>query len=188
MTPPQPSWSSTHVHIIAEASATACVMQSTGSCSLGHQAVPTISEPVQAAIGCSVGTVSFCLQQTIKFLFTVRENVGRYFLDWDMVGGYMLAWFFYVAASAFFATVASILVVMVAPAASASGVPQIMAFLNGVRMPKARHWTPFSVAICCCVVCHSCRMICPHTDVCPPFYLEMYPQWCSSLWCTGATA
>lgn len=101
----------------------------------------TRSASLQAAIGCSVGTVSFCLQQAIKFLFSLRESVGRYFLDWDMVGGYMLAWFFYVAASAFFATAASILVVMVAPAASASGVPQIMAFLNGVRVPKVRTCT-----------------------------------------------
>eukprot|EP00892_Ulva_mutabilis_P010524 jgi/Ulvmu1/7844/UM004_0074.1 len=107
---------------------------------------------LMAAIGCSVGTVSFCLQQAIKFLFTVRENVGRYFLDWDMVGGYMLAWFFYVAASAFFATVASILVVMVAPAASASGVPQIMAFLNGVRMPKILNMWTFIVKFWSCAL------------------------------------
>lgn len=91
---------------------------------------------LMALIGLCVGTVSFLLQQAIKVLFAAREKVGRYFLDWDMVGGYMLAWFFYVAVSAAFATGASFLVVKIAPAASASGVPGIMAFLNGVRVPK----------------------------------------------------
>jgi hypothetical protein len=95
---------------------------------------------LMALIGLCVGTVSFLLQQAIKVLFESREAIGRYFLDWHShkVGGYMLAWFFYVAVSAAFATAASLLVVKIAPAASASGVPNIMAFLNGVRVPKVR--------------------------------------------------
>jgi hypothetical protein len=115
---------------------------------------------LMALIGLCVGTVSFLLQQAIKVLFAAREKVGRYFLDWDMVGGYMLAWFFYVAASAAFATGASFLVVKVAPAASSSGIPGIMAFLNGVRVPKVCHVAlqatfllPLSCLIkisCCC--------------------------------------
>lgn len=100
---------------------------------------------LMALIGLCVGTVSFLLQQAIKVLFAAREKVGRYFLNWDMVGGYMLAWFFYVAVSAAFATGASFLVVKVAPAASASGVPGIMAFLNGVRVPKVSNCTHVTV-------------------------------------------
>ena len=103
---------------------------------------------LMALIGSCVGTVSFLLQQAIKVLFAAREKVGRYFLDWDMVGGYMLAWFFYVAVSAAFATGASFLVVKVAPAASASGVPGIMAFLNGVRVPKVCDSIVRSVCSC----------------------------------------
>ena len=118
---------------------------------------------LMALIGSCVGTVSFLLQQAIKVLFAAREKVGRYFLNWDMVGGYMLAWFFYVAVSAAFATGASFLVVKVAPAASASGVPGIMAFLNGVRVPKVCHSTVPTVRACLtncssqpCSTCVSC--------------------------------
>jgi chloride channel 7 len=91
---------------------------------------------LMALIGMSVGAVSFALQQCIHIIFSLREHIGRFFLDWEIVPGYMLAWFFYVLASAVCATLASMLVVYIAPAASASGVPQIMAYLNGVRVPK----------------------------------------------------
>jgi hypothetical protein len=91
---------------------------------------------VMALIGTLVGTTSFALNKTIDSLFAWRGLLGRYFLDWDVVGGYMLAWFFYVLLSALAALGASLLVVKVAPAATASGVPAIMAFLNGVYVPK----------------------------------------------------
>ena len=97
---------------------------------------------VMALIGLSVGTTSFLLQQAIEILFSVREHLGRFFLDQQAAWGYLLAWIFYVALSAGAATGAALLVVKVAPAARASGVPEIMAFLNGVRVPGVLNiWT-----------------------------------------------
>ena len=97
---------------------------------------------IMALIGMSVGTTSFLLQQSIEALFALRSHLGRFFVSQQAVWGYLLAWFSYVALSAGAAVVAAILVVKVSPAASASGVPQIMAFLNGVRVPKLLNvWT-----------------------------------------------
>jgi chloride channel 7 len=97
---------------------------------------------VMALIGISVGLTSFLLQKFIEILFSIRSKLGHYFIGQEAVWGYLLAWFFYVFFSALAAAVAALLVVKLAPAASASGVPQIMAFLNGVRIPKLLNaWT-----------------------------------------------
>lgn len=97
---------------------------------------------VMAMIGISVGTTSFMLQKSIQFLFETREALGRFFIDQQAVWGYLLAWCSYVLISAAAALISAMLVVKVAPAASASGVPHIMAFLNGVRIPKVLNvWT-----------------------------------------------
>jgi chloride channel 7 len=97
---------------------------------------------VMALIGISVGTTSFLLQKSIQFLFSTRELLGRFFIDRQAIWGYLLAWMSYVLLSAVAALGAALLVVKVAPAASASGVPHIMAYLNGVRIPKVLNvWT-----------------------------------------------
>ena len=97
---------------------------------------------VMALIGISVGTTSFALQQAIEGMFSMREHIGHFFIGQQAIWGYFLAWFFYVALSGVAALGAALLVVKIAPAASASGVPQLMAFLNGVRVPNLLNvWT-----------------------------------------------
>lgn len=75
------------------------------------------------------------MQQTIELLFAMREIAGRFFLTY---GHSILAWIAYVSLSAIAAFCASWLVVHLAPASASSGIPNIMAFLNGVRVPNVR--------------------------------------------------
>ena len=105
---------------------------------------------VMALIGASIGTVSFLLQQAIEGLFELRAVIGHFFISQQAVWGYFLAWLFYVALSAAAACAAALMVVRIAPAASASGVPQIMAFLNGVRVPQVLNVWTFVVKFASC--------------------------------------
>jgi chloride channel 7 len=105
---------------------------------------------VMALIGMSVGLTSFLLQKFIEILFSIRSQLGHFFIAQEAVWGYLLAWFCYVVLSAVAAVVAALLVIKVAPAASASGVPQIMAFLNGIHIPKLLNVWTFVVKFLSC--------------------------------------
>ncbi len=67
----------------------------------------------------------FAAMQTNTMRYIIGHNVG-------------LAWMFNVSYSLALVAVSAASVLWISPAAAGSGVPEVMAYLNGCHLPKAR--------------------------------------------------
>jgi chloride channel 7 len=83
-------------------------------------------------IGLVVGLIAFVMKQTIEALIETRSEEVTKLLEKDDAAG---AFFFSIMHSCGFALLATGLVVLIQPAAAGSGVPEVMGYLNGVRIP-----------------------------------------------------
>ncbi len=88
---------------------------------------------MMALVGIAVGLVGALLKNFIQFFAKVKFLHVAHLLDRDMVG---LMWFSVTSISVLLAFGAAAVVVFCEPAAAGSGVPETMAYLNGVSVPK----------------------------------------------------
>ena len=84
-------------------------------------------------IGLTMGLVSFFLRQTIQVITETKHRAVDHYHDQEK---FLMALLLTLVYSLAFALVSAGLVVYVEPAAASSGVPEMIAFLNGVRVPK----------------------------------------------------
>eukprot|EP00976_Prorocentrum_cordatum_P111761 1195421-Prorocentrum_minimum.AAC.1 len=119
----------------------------------------SVSSP--SSDGGAMSTISGTL---IDILASFKLQVLRQLLEGGDLG---LGWLFCVMYSVGLALLASAAVVYVAPAAGGSGIPEVMAFLNGVQLPKVN--TPWF---------SPCLATLPlENSILPP----ILRQWCSCL-------
>eukprot|EP00051_Salpingoeca_urceolata_P010072 m.122720 g.122720 ORF g.122720 m.122720 type:complete len:922 (+) comp16573_c0_seq4:343-3108(+) len=99
-------------------------------------------------IGFSIALISFMLRQLIDLLIEQKYNLVRPLIEEDK---WPQAWGVAVAYSVGLVFVSSLSVVFVAPAAASSGVPELIAYLNGVRVPHVFDFRTFIVKLFSCV-------------------------------------
>jgi chloride channel 7 len=100
---------------------------------------------MMGAIGVTVGFLAYCMDSLIDALGGARYGGTRWLI---LHGNMFVAWLFNATLAVSLAALASALVVGVAPAAAGSGVPEVMAYLNGVAMPRV--FNLFTVAVKFC--------------------------------------
>eukprot|EP00755_Sulcionema_specki_P017752 Sspe_Gene.65162::Locus_38589_Transcript_1_1_Confidence_1.000_Length_1228::g.65162::m.65162/K05016/CLCN7; chloride channel 7 len=97
------------------------------------------------AIGVFCGLLAFAIRQTIDLINTSRLGFVAYLMnderrtdsDGKVISpSYFLAWLFSTSSSGALVFVAAAAVVYIWPPASGSGVEEVMAYLNGVEMPR----------------------------------------------------
>eukprot|EP00879_Flechtneria_rotunda_P014208 GHRR01014845.1.p1 GENE.GHRR01014845.1~~GHRR01014845.1.p1 ORF type:complete len:327 (+),score=70.66 GHRR01014845.1:591-1571(+) len=88
---------------------------------------------MMGAIGMTTGLVAYTLYLVIGVLAEFKYGVTRWLLLHTNLG---VAWLFNTVVSLLLVAGSSTLVVGLAPAAVSSGVPDVMAYLNGVLLPK----------------------------------------------------
>eukprot|EP00878_Enallax_costatus_P009157 GHUV01009572.1.p1 GENE.GHUV01009572.1~~GHUV01009572.1.p1 ORF type:complete len:712 (+),score=175.93 GHUV01009572.1:218-2353(+) len=93
-------------------------------------------------IGISTGLVAYSLYAVIGFFAEFKYGVTRWLL---LHTNLFVAWLFNTVVSLLLVAASSVLVVGYAPAAVSSGVPEVMAYLNGVLLPKV--FNIFTVAV-----------------------------------------
>ena len=84
-------------------------------------------------IGVAVGLVGFALYWCIDTIADWRHDVTKHLLEHGQ-RSVALAWLYSASISSLLALVASAIVVYYSPEAAGSGVPEVMAFLNGSRL------------------------------------------------------
>jgi chloride channel 7 len=104
---------------------------------------------MMGAIGVSVGLLAYGLDTLIDVLGGFRYGGTRWLI---LHGNMFVAWLFHCTVAVSLAALASLLVVGVAPAAAGSGVPEVMAYLNGVAMPRVFNLFTVAVKFCSAVL------------------------------------
>lgn len=107
---------------------------------------------MMGSIGMTTGLVGYCLYLLIGALSEFKFGVTRWLLLHTNLG---VAWLFNTAFSLLLVAGSSALVVGLAPAAVSSGVPEVMAYLNGVLIPKVFNIFTVAVKFASCVLCVS---------------------------------
>lgn len=87
---------------------------------------------MNAIIGFGIGLAGALLKNLVQFLTDVRFHGSQELMDKGQVG---LVWLYTTFIAVLFAGAAAI-VIYFEPVASGSGVPEVMAYLNGVSIPK----------------------------------------------------
>lgn len=88
---------------------------------------------MNAIVGVGCGLAGALLKNLIQFLTEARFHRSQELMDKDQVG---LVWLYTTFIAVLFAFGAAAIVVYFEPVASGSGVPEVMAYLNGVSIPK----------------------------------------------------
>lgn len=104
---------------------------------------------MMGAIGVTVGLLAYSLDTLIDVLGGFRYGGTRWLI---LHGNMFVAWLFNATVAVSLAALASLLVVGVAPAAAGSGVPEVMAYLNGVAMPRVFNLFTVAVKFCSAVL------------------------------------
>ena len=94
---------------------------------------------VVAMIGLVVGGINFVLKQTIDWLVAHKWDVARSAFDAHDVATRIPTSGIVLGFSLALILTSALLCVCIAPHAAGSGVPEVMAYLNGVLLPKV-HW------------------------------------------------
>jgi chloride channel 7 len=84
-------------------------------------------------IGFIVAIISFVVRQTVDVISTGKYTIIEPLID---QGHWGYAWLAGTMYSCFFVAVSASMVLFIAPAAASSGIPEVIAFLNGVHIPK----------------------------------------------------
>lgn len=84
-------------------------------------------------IGFIVAIISFVVRQTVDVISTGKYTIIEPLID---QGHWGYAWLAGTMYSCFFVAVSAGMVLFIAPAAASSGIPEVIAFLNGVHIPK----------------------------------------------------
>ena len=100
---------------------------------------------MMGAIGVSVGLIAYAMDTAIDVLGGLRYGGTRWLI---LHANMFVAWLFNATVAVSLAGLASALVVGVAPAAAGSGVPEVMAYLNGVAMPRVFNLFTVVVKFC----------------------------------------
>ncbi|CAD7698711.1 unnamed protein product [Ostreobium quekettii] len=95
---------------------------------------------MMGTIGAFTGFVGYCLYLAINYV-----SMAKHQIFWRFTAG--LSWFLNTSMSVGLAFCAAWTVVFVAPAAAGSGVPEVMAFLNGLNIPKVFNIRTFLVKL-----------------------------------------
>lgn len=99
---------------------------------------------MMGSIGVTVGLVGYLLFLAIGVLEAVKYRGSAWLVRHG--GGVFVAWLFNMTLSCGLAAAAAWPVVAFAPAAAGAGVAEVMAYLNGCSIPKARH-LPLSLLV-----------------------------------------
>ena len=105
---------------------------------------------MMGAIGLSVGLVAYALAVLIGVMAEFKYGVTRWLI---LHANMAVAWLFNVTASLALVAASSCAVVYRAPAAVGSGVPEVMAYLNGVAVPKVFNIATVAVKVVSCGLC-----------------------------------
>ncbi|CAD2220271.1 chloride channel protein [Angomonas deanei] len=107
-------------------------------------------------IALSVGVVAAVVTYSVEIVEHLREVILHFFLTGMplSVVGYTLGWLFMVLTAIALTACASAVVVFYEPAAAGGGIPDIMAYLNGVHLRRAMNLKTFlaKAASCICAV------------------------------------
>jgi hypothetical protein len=90
---------------------------------------------MMAVIGIGCGLAGALLKNTIQLFTQLRFMHVQALLDKSQFG---VMWLYFTSVSVLLALCAAAVVVFFEPVASGSGVPEVMAYLNGVSIPKVR--------------------------------------------------
>lgn len=88
---------------------------------------------MMALIGFAVGSMAYVVKNTVEVLLEVRAEVMEHMLE---EGHLVSAWAWVAGYSTGLATLAAALVVVLRPAAAGSGIPEVIAYLNGTHLPQ----------------------------------------------------
>jgi chloride channel 7 len=93
---------------------------------------------LHVAIAAVVGVVAFAVTEAIAALEDWRVDTTTSLVEGagNAAGGYILGVLFWIASACALVAVSTCTVVFFEPAAGGSGIPEVMAFLNGVNIPK----------------------------------------------------
>eukprot|EP01064_Diplonema_japonicum_P012524 TRINITY_DN19965_c0_g1_i1.p1 TRINITY_DN19965_c0_g1~~TRINITY_DN19965_c0_g1_i1.p1 ORF type:complete len:857 (+),score=103.47 TRINITY_DN19965_c0_g1_i1:59-2629(+) len=109
-----------------------------------HIEIPKVQDSIMkwllfAAVGISCGLLAFFMRQTIDLINEKRMKTVANLLNVSGGGNskqYFLAWLYLVGTSGALALCASLIVVLYWKSAAGSGVEEVIAYLNGVDMPR----------------------------------------------------
>ena len=87
-------------------------------------------------VGVFIACISFAMTTVEDELAKLRADMIQFFLD-ENLGTNVFAWLAYTCYGMFFVLIATLLTIYVGPGASGSGIPEIMALLNGINVPLA---------------------------------------------------
>lgn len=91
---------------------------------------------MMAIVGIATGLAGAFLRNCIQFFTKLKFQHVEELIEKDNFG---LMWFYVCSVSILLALGSAVVVVFFEPAAAGSGVPEVMAYLNGVSIPKVRH-------------------------------------------------
>ena len=101
-------------------------------------------------VGLLVGLVAVSLTSIIDGLTIVKVKVVRAALNHKLVG---VAWLFNALYSVTLVALSAELVLRFAPSAAGSGIPEVMAFLNGCKLPGVFTWRTAGVKLLSAALC-----------------------------------
>jgi hypothetical protein len=101
-------------------------------------------------VGCLVGLVAVSLTSLIDLLSFMKVKVVRAALNHKLVG---VAWLFNAFFTVTLVALSAELVLRVAPHAAGSGVPEVMASLNGCKLPGVFTWRTAAVKLLSAALC-----------------------------------
>ncbi|CAL8095571.1 unnamed protein product [Orchesella dallaii] len=84
-------------------------------------------------IGILMGIIAFSIKLTVEKLYIFQHPIMETYVK---RGEVVRLWFYYCSMSCFFSVIASFIVVYVCPSTAGSGMPELMAILNGVAVRK----------------------------------------------------
>ena len=94
-------------------------------------------------VGVACGFVAFLIDFLVEAMILLKWQLSQVFMEQSI----HISMLIFVSLSILFATVSSGLVVYLGPGALGSGIPELMAYLNGINYPKFINNTTLTVKI-----------------------------------------
>eukprot|EP01087_Luapelamoeba_hula_P017620 TRINITY_DN5568_c0_g1_i2.p1 TRINITY_DN5568_c0_g1~~TRINITY_DN5568_c0_g1_i2.p1 ORF type:complete len:863 (+),score=110.99 TRINITY_DN5568_c0_g1_i2:151-2739(+) len=86
------------------------------------------------AIGILVGLFAYCIKKVAEELADLKFRVAEHFMDMGTYSGVAAAFFSYSGICLGYALLATLCVILFGPEAGGSGIPEVIGYLNGVRV------------------------------------------------------
>eukprot|EP01012_Entosiphon_sulcatum_P007737 TRINITY_DN14025_c0_g1_i2.p1 TRINITY_DN14025_c0_g1~~TRINITY_DN14025_c0_g1_i2.p1 ORF type:complete len:831 (+),score=165.20 TRINITY_DN14025_c0_g1_i2:34-2526(+) len=117
---------------------------------------------IMMLVGLVMGLIAWVLTQSVGFLTHKRLHVVEHLLSDgpDAYGDVALAFLFTLSYNVSLVLLASVPVVFIQPVAAGSGVPEVMAYLNGIRLPKVFNIRTLATKLFSCICAVSSSLPC----------------------------